>query len=266
MRCVSFCTAESYDVDNLARFLREEELEPKFYSDLVHVQRQVDERIIDVFYFPYGCVSIWGAEEEDIQKILDDVKTYQIKSLSEIISDSFNYVYGDETKIIEENDEIILENDDVLIKLSISCGLSQSARLTGFEQSIDRTIEATKYLPKELAEKGKISLSRKKISQKLGALFAERNSINLYTDILDTPEFFWRRPRYEPYYQIAAAYMDISTRLDILNRRLAVIHELYEILSNELKHLHSSRLELVIVALIFIEVVLAFLRDIFKWI
>ncbi|MBI1954665.1 MAG: RMD1 family protein, partial [Proteobacteria bacterium] len=264
MRCVSFCTAESYNVDNLARFLREEELEPKFYSDLVHVQKQIDERIIDVFYFPYGCVSIWGAEEEDIQKILDDVKAYQIKSLSEIISDSSNYVYGDETKIIEENDEIILENDDVLIKLSISCGLSQSVKLTGFEQSIDRTIEATKYLPKELAEKGKISLSRKKISQKLGALFAERNSINLYTDILDTPEFFWRRPRYEPYYQMAAAYMDISTRLDILNRRLAVIHELYEILSNELKHLHSSRLELVIVVLIFIEVVLAFLRDIFK--
>jgi uncharacterized Rmd1/YagE family protein len=116
-------------------------------------------------------------------------------------------------------------------------------------------------MPAELATKGKISLSRKKLSQKIGALFAERNSVNLHSDILDTPEFFWRRPRYEPYYVMGVQYLDITTRIGILNKRLDVIHELYDILSNELKHSHSSRLELVIIFLIFIEVMITILRD-----
>ena len=145
-------------------------------------------------------------------------------------------------------------------------GLSQSVKLDVFENSIEKTIENTRYLPAELAEKGKISLSRKKISQKIGALFAERNSVNLHSDILDTPEFFWRRPRYEPYYHMASQYMDIATRLDILNRRLDVIHELYDILSNELKHAHSSHLEWVIILLIVSEVLMHLVKDFFKWI
>jgi uncharacterized Rmd1/YagE family protein len=145
-------------------------------------------------------------------------------------------------------------------------GLSQSVKLDVFENTIAQTIESTRYLPAELAEKGKISLSQKKISQKVGALFAERNSVNLHSDILDTPEFFWRRPRYEPYYHMASQYMDISTRLDILNRRLDVIHELYDILSNELKHSHSSRLEWVIILLIVTEVIMHIIKDFLKWI
>jgi uncharacterized Rmd1/YagE family protein len=136
--------------------------------------------------------------------------------------------------------------------------------MEAFEKSVAKTIERTHHLQEELGLTGKISLSRKKLSQKIGALFSERNSINLHCDILDTPEFFWRRPRYETYYHLASEYMDIKQRLDILNRRLDVIHELYDILSNELKHAHSSRLEWTIIVLIVIEVVMMLAKDVFK--
>jgi uncharacterized Rmd1/YagE family protein len=63
---------------------------------------------------------------------------------------------------------------------------------------------------------------------------------------------------------MASQYMDISKRHDILNRRLDVIHELYEILSNELKHSHSSRLEWIIILLIVSEVILTILKDFWR--
>lgn len=256
MRCRSYCTAGSYSIDDFSKFLRTEGYEPKFYDDVIHIVRTEHENTKDVFYFPYGCVIMWGVEEEGTGYFLDLVQNFQDAPLSSVIEDSCSYLVGDSTYINEEDDEIILESDDVLIKLSLSHGLSQSVKLNAFESSIARTIENTRHLPKELAEKGRISMPKKKLSQKIGALFAERNSINLHSDILDTPEFFWRRPKYEPYYHLSSGYMDISTRLDILNRRLDVIHELYEILSNELNHIHSSRLELVIIYLIVLEVVL----------
>ncbi|KJV79934.1 hypothetical protein OTSUT76_2073 [Orientia tsutsugamushi str. UT76] len=46
-----------------------------------------------------------------------------------------------------------------------------------------------------------------------------------------------------------------------MNHRLDMIHELYTILSNELNYLHSTRLEMIIVGLIAIEVVLALLHN-----
>ncbi|MEI8295248.1 MAG: RMD1 family protein [Alphaproteobacteria bacterium] len=267
MRCSSYCTADSYRIDDLARYLRSAGYEPKFYDDVIHIRKSSVENEGDAFFFPYGCVITWGFSEEEDERILEELEPYQHIPLKHPThDDSTNYFIGPETKINEEDDEVIIANDDPLIKLSMSHALSQSVKLNTFEISTDKTIEKTRFLPNELAIKGKISMSRRKLSQQLGQLFAERNSVNLHTDILDTPEFFWRRPRYEPYYVMATEYLDITTRMNILNRRLDVIHELYEILSNELNHRHSSRLEWVIISLIVIEVLIAFFRDILKWI
>jgi uncharacterized Rmd1/YagE family protein len=51
----------------------------------------------------------------------------------------------------------------------------------------------------------------------------------------------------------------------VLYKRLDVIHELFEMLGNELNHQHSSRLEWTIIYLIVIEVVLTVAKDLLKW-
>lgn len=264
MRCTSFCTADHYHMNDLAKHLSEIGLSPKFHDDVIHIQQQKEDRVADVFFFSYGCIVIWNMNPDEEQEMLQIVKTHEVHPLKAEVEDFFTFMMGDTTRINEEVDEIILESDDPLIKLSFSHGLSQSVKLETFEASIKKTIARTRHIPKTLAAQGKISLSRKRLTQLLGALFEERNSINLHTDILDTPEFFWRRPKYEPYYIMAAQYMDIQIRMQILNKRLDVIHELYDVLSNELNHLHSSRLELVIIFLIVIEVVLVLLKDFLK--
>jgi uncharacterized Rmd1/YagE family protein len=264
MRCSSYCTASTYRIDDLAKLLREKDLDPKFYDDVIHIERMDEGGKGHVFFFPYGCVVFWGLETDLESEFLHLLKDFSHDPRPHIIHDECTFNYSDMTAIHEEDDEILLETEDDLIVLSISYGLSQSVKLTACEESINYTIQKTRHLPDELAKLGKITLSRKKLSQKLGALFAERHSINLHNDVLDTPEFFWRRPRYEPYYQMSAAYLDIQTRTEILNRRLGVIHELYGILADELKHLHSSRLEMIIIFLIVIEVIVAILKDILK--
>ncbi len=82
--------------------------------------------------------------------------------------------------------------------------------------------------------------------------------------MLDTPEFFWEHSELEPLYALAANYLDLEARVEVLNQRLDVIHELFEMLVNELNHQHSSRLEWTIILLIILEVVLTLLRDVFR--
>ncbi|HLB53351.1 MAG TPA: RMD1 family protein, partial [Chlamydiales bacterium] len=87
--------------------------------------------------------------------------------------------------------------------------------------------------------------------------------VNLHSEILDTPEFFWEHSELEPFYRKTIHYLDVLRRVELLNRKLKLLHELYEILSNELNHQQSSRLEITIIVLILIEVILALLRDLF---
>jgi uncharacterized Rmd1/YagE family protein len=165
-----------------------------------------------------------------------------------------------ENSIDEERNEITLKENGVFAKLSVSYGLAQSVKLNALEKSVSELLKQTSPLQKELAATGTVSLSKKKISKQIGFLFNERYSINLHSDILDTPEFFWRKPSYEPLYLMTADFQDIQVRQNILNHRLDMIHELYTLLSNELNNRLSIRLEYIIIFLIGIEVVIGFIH------
>lgn len=263
MRCTGYCTASSYEIAKLLQFLQVNGA-TQIYRDVIHHQFLKDEKggRKDVFYFPYGVVILWGfsSHKEELE-VISQLKKFEKEPLKRFELDEFRFVYGEKLKI--EGDEIVLQKKDPMTKLAISYAIAQSLKLTVFEEAIIKTVEETKHLPKSLAEKGTISLSRKETSQKMGEIFLERNHINLHAEILDTPEFFWEHAGLEPIYRKMIHYLDLLKRVEVLNRRLKLLHELYEILSNEINHQQSSRLEMTIIILILIEVVLALLRDLF---
>ncbi len=261
MRCTSYCTAAGYDIPRLFQFLQVSGTS-QLFRDVIHTQPKDDKGIKrDIFYFPYGVVVSWGFIEEDEKELLASLRKFEREPLPRFELDEFSFSYGDKMKIAE--DEIVLQKKDALTKLAISYAIGQSVKLTVFEEAIAKTVESTKQFPRDLALRGKISLSRKETSQKMGELFLERNYINLHTEILDTPEFFWEHSELEPFYRRVVHYLDLSKRVELLNRRLNLMHELFEILSNELNHQQTSRLEMTIIILIVIEVVIALLRDLF---
>jgi uncharacterized Rmd1/YagE family protein len=261
MRCTCYCTAASYDIPRLYQYLQRLG-STQLFRDVVHIQIKEDKQMKgDIFYFSYGSVVCWGFMEEEEKEILQSIKEFEKEPLAKIELDEFTYTYGDAIKI--EEDEIFLHNRSSLTKLAVSHGIAQSVKLSTFEDLIQKTIEHTRQLPLDLAQKGKIRLSRKEISQKMGEIFIERNFINLHSEILDTPEFFWDFPELEPFFRRTAHYLDVSKRAEVMNKRLNIVHELFEILSGELNHQHSSRLETIIILLILIEVTLALLRDLF---
>ncbi|CAO5682938.1 MAG: hypothetical protein HEEMFOPI_00822 [Holosporales bacterium] len=261
MKCFYFCTAAAYNFDVLKKTLKDHQLRYQEFDQVLHIEIVQGE---DVFIFAYGCIVFWNVNEEKRLKICDLTNLSAIDKHSVAISDKCKFVHGSQTIVHEEEDLIELESTDSLLKLSLSHGLSQSVKLEVFEKSIIKTISKTRPLTKQIKELGKTSLSRKKLSQLIGELFHERNLMNLDSDLLDTPEFFWKKPAYEAFYHQAAEYMDIKARLDILNRRLDVVHDVYDFLSNELHQSHASSLEWIIILLIVSEVVLTISKDILK--
>jgi len=148
------------------------------------------------------------------------------------------------------------EKEMMFRKLAFSFGLAQSVKLQVFEASIARVMDATLSLPQSLVQKGTIDLSKKEVSQVLGRIFIERNSVSLHADVLDTPDFFWDREELEPIYAKTCKYLDMEQRVSVLNSRLDLLKELFDMLRDELESKHSTRLEWIVIWLIVIEIVL----------
>jgi uncharacterized Rmd1/YagE family protein len=255
MDCCAFCNAVSYKLKPLR-----EELQVTLHRDVIHVEIPLEDQMGDIFYFAYGSMVCWGIAKDLALHFLDVGRPFADRLSEEIETDEFTYIQGETAKIVD--DEITLPSFDPLIKLAISHGIAQSVKLGTFELALQKTFTLTKQIPEDLAKFGKISLSRNQIRKKMGELFIERNSINLHWDVLDQPEFFWDYPELEPFYTLIANYLDLANRVEVLNQRLRIVHELFEMLGTELNHQHSSRLEWTIICLIVIEVLLSIFRDI----
>jgi uncharacterized Rmd1/YagE family protein len=256
LRCVSFCTAGSYDLLAISMFFKKKGYFTRISRDVLHVTHL--KRPGDIFFFNHGCFVSWGFKKHFEDKLLENVKLYSFQPLANIETDNLFYKYGEETTIDTHErlrlDIITLGSDDVQVKLAISYGLAQSIKLEAFEESIKEVIKKNNKLPQEIATRGTISLSRRAIFKRTGEIFIARSSINLNMEYLDVPEFFWRSPNLEPFYIMIKKFLDIPSRVMALNQKLDVLQELLDILNSQVQHRYSSFLESIIILLISIEI------------
>jgi uncharacterized Rmd1/YagE family protein len=258
MKCACYCTSSSYQLKKLIAFFKGK-YPTTNYRDAVYIKNEGD-----IFYFSYGCIIFWNVSEVVEQDMLKQIKDFEQEPLTTPSYEVFNYVVSETTSVSPEKDLIMIETTNPLMMLAISYALAQSIKLVNYEDAVDRTIKRTEHIPQELATKGKISLSHNAISKHMGQLFLVRSSINLSIDFLGTAEFFWENPNFEPYYLKAATYLEIQKRVEVLNKRLDVIHNLFDMLTNELHHQHSSNLEMIIIFLIALEIFIVLIEYLSK--
>lgn len=259
MECQTYCTSYSFNLKTLYHVFHGK-YKTTMESDVVHIEVQNYDKRCDAFFFPYGTAILWNFSVDEAQELLAEIDPVEYTPLEKKEHECYEYQYGDKASF--HDDILTLPDDDVLTKTAFSHCLAQSIKLRAFESMIQKIFEATHYLPEHLAKHGKIPLSRRQIRKMMGSIFNERNAINLRLNILNTPKFFWENPEYEHIYLTMASEMDIETRTSALNQQLDVLHDLFEMLGNELDFQHSNRLEWAIVLLIIVEVLLLLLHDV----
>ncbi|MBD3841135.1 MAG: RMD1 family protein [Campylobacterales bacterium] len=221
------------------------------YKDILYLNISPEQQIV---LFPYGVYVCWNIDYDTLAFFKEYIKNYLITPLKSEESERIKYEHGESFSIIF--DKFILDGSDDIYKIAISATLAQNIVLHNFESKVESTIVASSSIPKYLAKHGKIGLSKKQIAKKIGELFLVKSDINLQYDLLDTPEFFWEYPQYERYYNEISKYLDIKSRLEVLNKKVEVIQELLGMLSNEQNHRYSSFLEWIIIILIAVEIVM----------
>jgi uncharacterized Rmd1/YagE family protein len=256
-RCVAYCLAQSFDISNLAKILSETTL-IRIIKGALLVEDDETWSVI----FAYGAVVHWNIDSEEQHKLHQLLLGHAENPLKTIEEDHFTFTLNSpQTRISEDHIEI--ESDDPIVLFSLSQGMAQSIKLASFETNAITTINNTSYIPKSLAQDGRIKLGRHEIAKIRGQLFLTKSDIILNYDLLDKPDFFWEYPEYEEYYTIAAKYLEVAPRTEVLSKKLETIHELFEMLADEQKHRHSSILEWIIIGLIAFEIGMTIVDKVF---
>ncbi|KAF8899762.1 hypothetical protein CPB84DRAFT_1836749 [Gymnopilus junonius] len=213
--------------------------------------------VAEIFLFDYGTVVIWGMTEAQEKRFLSSLKRFEIDKLAseDVEMEDLNYYYANYSRIF--NDVITLrKGSSYMTKLSLSHALSQSVKISLFEELISSKIEETKDIPEVISETGKIGMPHKEIMQKIGQLFLLRTNINSVGSVLDSPEIFWSYPDLQPLYDAARSYLEIPQRINLLNTRVEVLQDMLQLLKESVSSKHAERLEQIVIFLIGIEIVL----------
>jgi uncharacterized Rmd1/YagE family protein len=248
-KLISYLTCEKFQDEIFERV--EERYKCTIIKDAIIINIKEEQQII---LFKYGVFISWNVEFENMKFFKDFIKNYKINSFETPFIEELNYTFENEFKI--NFDTIYLNDLSSISKIAISQALAQNVKLDQFEKELITTIENNSNIPLQLAHTGKINLTKKEISKKIGELFLVKSKMNLHYDLLDTPEFFWEYPEYENQYEKLIKYLDIKSRVEVLNKKLEIIQELLHVLGDEQKHRYSSFLEWIIIILIAFEIVI----------
>lgn len=223
----------------------------------------LDEVRQEIFVFEFGAVVFWGfsvGEESEVLRVIRDFSKRGDIIESEFISSEDDMAFvavADINSMRIANDMITLpEISTVKQRLSISYAIAQSSVVSLFEHRIEEKVTEYKFIPETLSKIGKIDLSTRRIGMMIGDIFVIRHDLNLHTDILDTPDYFWDEDRYEGDYERVLKYLEMESRVEVLNKRLDMLKELLDVLHAQMENAHSTKLEWIIIWLIVLEVVI----------
>ncbi|XP_007941401.1 required for meiotic nuclear division protein 1 homolog [Orycteropus afer afer] len=270
MHCTAFATADEYHLGNLSQ-----DLTARGYVEVTSLPRDAANILVmgvessakegdpgTIFFFREGAAVFWNVKDKTMKHVMQVLEKHEIQpyeiALVHWENEELNYVKTEgQSKLhrgeIKLNSELDLD-DSILEKFAFSNALCLSVKLAIWEASLDKFIESIQSIPEALKAGKKVKLSHEEVMQKMGELFALRHRINLSSDFLITPDFYWDRENLEELYDKTCQFLSIARRVKVMNEKLQHCTELTDLMRNHLTEKRALRLEWMIVVLITIEV------------
>lgn len=134
---------------------------------------------------------------------------------------------------MKDGDIILAQEAGNLDKYTFSNAMAQSVKLGIWEASLNRYIDSIEFVTEDLKIGKKIRMTQQEVLRKQGELFVLRHRINLTSDLLDTPDFYWERDDLENLYQRICGYFNIAkrTKVSIQHTFCCFLHDTYAFLN-----------------------------------
>jgi len=211
-----------------------------------------------VTLFRYGVAVIMGltaAEEADVLRSLQPRLIRPVKPSEE------------ETVLIElvpDKDDQILPGGPITLKaitpdhlIVIADALSKSVVLARDEREVASVFDRVEPFARWLAERGRVASGRRAILKIIGNALLVQHRVSGRVAVAEKPDVVWDRPDLDRLYARLEDEYELKERAEALARKLAVIADTAEVLTDIIDTRRSLRLEIIIVVLIAVELLIA---------
>ncbi|RDA91837.1 hypothetical protein CP533_3654 [Ophiocordyceps camponoti-saundersi (nom. inval.)] len=241
----------------------------------------------DIFVFPSGTVVTWSLP-------IDDVFGYLMRAADAPHEPELRE-FEDLDFVVDENRPVCTMSGDLIIlgtkrdqtggihgtrrdqtdgkplsttlaKVAFSSGLARSTKLAVIENTLTMYIDSMRNIPSLLSSGSGVPLGRSFILKKTGELLSLRARLNHYWELTDAvPDIFWDIKGLENYYELVGRALDVKVRIQILNQKMDYAQEIATVLREMASERHGTRLELIIILLIAVEVIFELRRIVLEY-
>ena len=159
-------------------------------------------------------------------------------------------------EIVPDKDDQILPGGPITLKtltpdhlIVIADALSKSVVLARDEREVTAVFELTEPFARQLAERGRAAAGRRTILKHIGNALLVQHRVSGGVAVAEKPDVVWDRPDLDRLYARLEDEYELKERAEALTRKLAVIADTAEVLTDIIDTKRSFRLEIIIVDL-----------------
>ncbi|XP_076107737.1 required for meiotic nuclear division protein 1 homolog isoform X2 [Mytilus galloprovincialis] len=239
-------------------------------EDLLHLTSKYiigeADRTKEVFIFREGSMVCWNVPELERRAILTFLhrhidepysfdQIYEEEEWMEYSSSkNFSCLQGD-VLFIQDLDHIDVTETINPHKYAFSNALAQTVKLAVWESALESLVDSIEPINRVLKLEKKVPCKRREILKMHGEIFELRFQMNLNSELLNTPDFYWEKHHaLETLYKHLYNHLDIGRRTKVMNEKLNYCEQVIEVVDKQAADTRTERLERIIILLIMIEV------------
>ena len=211
-----------------------------------------------VTLFRYGVAVLMGLTVAEEEQVLATLRPRLIRPVAPSEEESV------QVEIIPDKDDQILPGGPIALKrltpdhlIVIADALSKSVVLARDEREVASVLDRVEPLARRLADHGRVAAGRPAILKIIGNALLVQHRVSGRVAVAEKPDVVWDRPDLDRLYARLEDEYELRERAEALARKLAVIADTAEVLTDIIDTRRSLRLEIIIVVLIAVELLIA---------
>jgi uncharacterized Rmd1/YagE family protein len=206
--------------------------------------------------FRYGVVVLFGVKSVDEVRFVESIRGLLTNPYAEPEIEEMDIHQGEAGPAVQSGavslDVVSLERLQL-----IADALSKHLVLSLYEKRVGGEFDKIEPLAQELATNGQVSAGAKTLLSKIGRMLLIAHRMVGRAEIGDKPETLWEHPELGGFFAILEDEYELAERQAALNRKLGLISDTAQTLSDIWDSKQLRKLEWYVVGLILFEIVLS---------
>lgn len=210
----------------------------------------------------FGVVVFCEYDELKISENIEFILNYAVNPLKEKLSEDFIIHKSESQDKFDHNEAYLTNLSDEVIKI-VLLNIGQSVALDYYQNQGSQMLDETNRHTKMLEDKGRLMMTSQTLLKFIGKTLNVKNNIFDHLYIFDQPESTWNDPYLSKVDIGLRNLFDIKSRFASIDYNLKIVGENLELFKDLLQHRRSNLLEIIIIALILVEVINLFIEKLF---